>query len=141
MLTNLAQAYRQCGRLDDALHALRAALPLAFAASDDRTVAVAAQAVGEVYADRSSFRLAMRWYERSLRILRQLGDRRNEALCYELIGNAHRDRDEPDSARQAWSQAFAIFAELGDPAVEKLRAKIGSIVLRRDPRVAPHSVA
>jgi DNA-binding SARP family transcriptional activator/tetratricopeptide (TPR) repeat protein len=147
VLTNLAQAYRQCGRLDEALDALRAALPLAFAASDDRTVAVAAQAVGEVYADRSSLRLAMRWYERSLRILRQLGDRRNEALCYELIGNAHRDRDEPDSAGQAWLQALAIFAELGDPATEKLRAKIGSIAAlvpaRREPgrRVAPHSVA
>jgi tetratricopeptide (TPR) repeat protein len=136
VLTNLAQAYRQCGRLDDALDALRAALPLAFAASDDRTVAVAAQAVGEVYADRSSFRLAMRWYERSLRILRQLGDRRNEALCYELIGNAYRDRNEPDEASHAWLRALTIFAELGDPATEKLRAKIGSVAA-----LVPHSVA
>ena len=136
VLTNLAQAYRQCGRLDDALDALRAALPLAFAASDDRTVAVAAQAVGEVYADRGSVRLAMRWYERSLRILRQLGDRRNEALCYELIGNAYRDRDESDEASHAWLQALTIFAELGDPATEKLRAKIGSVST-----LVPHSVA
>ena len=136
VLTNLAQSYRECGRLDDALDALREALPLAFAASDDRTVAVAAQAVGEVYADRSSFRLAMRWYERSLRILRQLGDRRNEALCYELIGNAYRDRNEPDEASHAWLRALTIFAELGDPATEKLRAKIGSVAA-----LVPHSVA
>jgi DNA-binding SARP family transcriptional activator len=136
VLTNLAQAYRLCGRLDEALDALRAALPLAFTANDDRTVAVAAQAVGEVYADRGSIRLAMRWYERSLRILRQLGDRRNEALCYELIGNAYRDRDEADEASHAWLQALAIFAELGDPATEKLRAKIGSVSA-----LVPHSVA
>jgi tetratricopeptide (TPR) repeat protein len=70
---------------------------------------------------------AVAWYQRALRLNREIGSRWGEAETLGHIGDASYAVGRPDDARAAWQEALAILDELNHPDAALARAKLSQL--------------
>ena len=80
--------------------------------------------LGYIHHHLGDYQQAIRCYERSLILCRELADRYNEAGTLDHIGDAHCHLGNLNAARLAWQQAIRIFDELDHPDSDHVRAKL-----------------
>ncbi|MEM9817582.1 MAG: CHAT domain-containing protein [Cyanobacteria bacterium P01_D01_bin.6] len=76
--------------------------------------------LGLVYQRLGNYRRAIDYFEQSLAIFPNLGDRQSEVLALNNLGSAHRFLDEYERAIDYYSQALILAREIGDRRSEAL---------------------
>jgi tetratricopeptide (TPR) repeat protein len=75
--------------------------------------------LGEVHYRAGNHRTAVEFYERGLRIYRDIGDRRREAETQWQLGHVLEALGQRGQARSCWHGAQAIFTQLGVPITDR----------------------
>jgi tetratricopeptide (TPR) repeat protein len=132
VLTRLANAQRQQGRMDDARRHAEQALTLRGASGQADGVAL--YELGIVQRQTGAMAEALATYERALAIDRELGDGDAEAKVLNSLAIVHAEQGRFDAARASFESALAISRELGDRRQEGLvLGNLGSLNLEQGP--------
>ena len=118
VLTRLANAERQRGRMDEARRHLDQALALRSALG--QSDGVACFELGVVQRQTGAMQEARATYERALAIDRELGDDEAQAKVLNSLAIVHAEQGRFDEARAHFESALALSRELGDRRQEGL---------------------
>jgi tetratricopeptide (TPR) repeat protein len=119
-LNNLGLAYSDQGRFDAASDCLEQSLDLCSKTQNLFGAAMANSNLGEVHYRAGRSYTAIEFYEQSLLIHREIGDRHREAQTLWRLGWVRDSLGQYAQARAYWHAAEAIFEELGvKPPAEK----------------------
>ncbi len=66
----------------------------------------------------SDFKKAIEYYERSLEIAKEIGDKAGESICYAGLGTAYHDLGDFKKAIEYYERSLEIFKEIGNKAGE-----------------------
>ena len=123
-LTDLAEAYRALGRLDDALDGHRRALEIFRELGDRHREGWTLWQLGNDHQAAGRFDAALEYHSRALETARtQIGNRQLEARALDEIGADLHLRDRA-GARAHWQAALTLYEQLGDPAADDVRTKL-----------------
>lgn len=75
---------------------------------------------GEAYYSLSEFRKALGYFERSLAVWAEVGDRGGEALAHLNLGYAHTDLGDLQNASDHYQRSLTLWRAIGDPRGEAL---------------------
>jgi tetratricopeptide (TPR) repeat protein len=114
VLNNLAIAYRELRRVDEAKEAFEQALALRKQIGDRVGQAWTLTGVGFVGFDQSKFDVAAQHFGHALDIFREVGDRHGEGIALANVGDAYRALHEYDRAVRALEQALNLFQDITD---------------------------
>jgi predicted negative regulator of RcsB-dependent stress response len=67
--------------------------------------------------------------EKSLRILREIGDQHNVALCLSEVGEYYLERNDVESARKAWSEGLSLAERIDASFLGNLQAQLKQLEL------------
>jgi predicted ATPase/DNA-binding SARP family transcriptional activator len=67
--------------------------------------------------------------EKSLRILREIGDQHNVALCLSEVGEYYLERNDVESARKAWSEGLTLAERIDASFLGNLQAQLKQLEL------------
>ena len=95
---------------------LRAGLVAWAAVGQRRRVGLFCNELGLIYAARGEYGAALEWYERSVALKEELGDKAGLATSYNNIGLIHKARGEYGAALEWYERSVALKEELGDKA-------------------------
>jgi tetratricopeptide (TPR) repeat protein/transcriptional regulator with XRE-family HTH domain len=114
VLNNLAIAYRELRRVEEAKDAFEQALALRTRIGDRVGQAWTLTGVGFVGFDQSKFDVAAQHFGHALDIFREVGDRHGEGIALANVGDAYRALHEFDRAVSALDQALSLFQDITD---------------------------
>ncbi|MGB5972830.1 MAG: CHAT domain-containing protein, partial [Nodosilinea sp.] len=85
--------------------------------------------IGGIYSSLGQYQQALEYYERSLAIRTEIGDRSGEGVSLNNIGFIYSSLSEPAKALERYQQSLAIFQSVGDRANEAVSlGNIGKIL-------------
>jgi tetratricopeptide (TPR) repeat protein/transcriptional regulator with XRE-family HTH domain len=114
VLNNLAIAYRDLRRLDEAKECFEQALALRVELDDEVGQAWSLTGSGFVAFDLGQFSAAASHFADALAIFRAVGDRHGEGIALANVGDSYRALRDFDRAVDALEQTLALFRELND---------------------------
>lgn len=114
VLNNLAIAYRELRRIDDAKECFRQARALRIELGDRVGQAWSLTGVGYIGFDEKRFDEAALHFGEALGIFREVGDRHGEGIALANVGDAYRALHEYDRAVEALGQALDLFRDIED---------------------------
>ncbi len=114
VLNNLAIAYRELRRVEEAKRTFEEALAIRVDIGDRVGQAWTLTGVGFVGFDQSQFDVAAGHFEQALGIFREVGDRHGEGIALANIGDAHRALHDYDRAVSALQEALDLFGDIVD---------------------------
>lgn len=109
----VAQAYLQAGRTAEAAQLARETVELAERCGANLGAAMARSALGEALAITGSWEEAAACFERSIALLRPMGNRGFLGLAHAGYGRLHRRLGNIAEARAHYTRALGIFEEIG----------------------------
>ncbi|GAB3442346.1 tetratricopeptide repeat protein [Actinophytocola sediminis] len=114
VLNNLAIAYRELRRTDEAKECFQQARALRIELGDRVGQAWSLTGIGFIGFDERRFDDAALYFGEALDIFREVGDRHGEGIALANVGDAYRALCEYDRAAEALGQALDIFREMQD---------------------------
>jgi tetratricopeptide (TPR) repeat protein len=124
----IGRAYRDTGRLEDAMRHLGAGLALFDGIKEERGKASSLDDIGKVHWLRGSYGLSLTFLSQALDIRRRLADKRSIALSLNNLGLVHMDSAHYREARESFEQSLAIRREIGDmPGVVASLNNLGTV--------------
>jgi tetratricopeptide (TPR) repeat protein len=114
VLNNLAIAYRELRRVEEAKAAFTEALAIRTGIGDRVGQAWTLTGVGFVGFDQSQFDVAAEHFGHALDIFREVGDRHGEGIALANVGDAYRALHDYDRAVRALEQALDLFQDMED---------------------------
>ena len=114
VLNNLAIAYRELRRTDDAKECFMEARALRTELGDRVGQAWSLTGIGFIGFDQSRFDTAALHFGEALDIFREVGDRHGEGIALANVGDAYRCLSDYDRAVDALEQALALFRDIED---------------------------
>ena len=114
VLNNLAIAYREVRRVDEAKQSFEKALAIRMEIGDKVGQGWTSTGVGFVGFDQSQFDVAAQHFAHALELFREVGDRHGEGIALANLGAAHSALHEFDRAVPTLEQALDLFADLED---------------------------
>jgi tetratricopeptide (TPR) repeat protein len=114
VLNNLAIAYRELRRVDEAKQTFEKALAIRMEIDDKVGQGWTLTGVGFVGFDQSQFGVAAQHFAHALEIFREVDDRHGEGIALANLGDAHRALHEFDRAVPVLEEALALFRERED---------------------------
>jgi len=114
VLNNLAIAYRELRRVEEAKASFEEALALRTEIGDRVGQAWTLTGVGFVGFDQSQFDVAARHFGHALDIFREVGDRHGEGIALANVGDAYRGLHDYDRAVGALEEALDLFQDISD---------------------------
>jgi tetratricopeptide (TPR) repeat protein len=114
VLNNLAIAYRELRRVDEAKQTFEKALAIRMEIGDRVGQGWTLTGVGFVGFDQSQFNVAAQHFGHALEIFREIGDRHGEGIALANLGDAHRALHEFDRAVPVLEEALDLFRDLED---------------------------
>lgn len=114
VLNNLAIAYRELRRVEEAKQAFEKALAIRMEIGDKVGQGWTLTGVGFVGFDQQQFGVAAQHFAHALEIFREVGDRWGESIALANLGDAHRALREFDKAVPVLEEALALVLELED---------------------------
>jgi len=114
VLTNLALAYRELRRTDEAKAIFLEAMILRIKVDDWVGQAWCRVGLGFVSIDQHEPGLAAAYFTGALEIFRQINDRHGECIALANVGDAHRIRGQHTPAVEALTAASALFRDIDD---------------------------
>lgn len=114
VLNNLAHAYRELRRLDEAIAAYEKSLAIRTEIGDQVGLAWTLTGLGNAGFDQSRFDIAAEHFERALAMFRGVGDRHGEGIALANLGDAVRSLREFDRAVAVLEQALDLFQDMDD---------------------------
>ncbi|HEV7646673.1 MAG TPA: tetratricopeptide repeat protein [Actinophytocola sp.] len=114
VLNNLAIAYRELRRTDDAKECFMEARALRTELGDRVGQAWSLTGIGFIGFDQSRFDTAALHFGEALDIFREVGDRHGEGIALANVGDAYRCLSDYDRAVDALEQALALFRDIRD---------------------------
>jgi tetratricopeptide (TPR) repeat protein len=70
---------------------------------------------------------AVACHEKSVSLLREVGDRYYESDALTHLGDSHLAADAPEAARDAWLQALEILTDLDHPDADRVRERLRAL--------------
>jgi tetratricopeptide (TPR) repeat protein/transcriptional regulator with XRE-family HTH domain len=114
VLNNLAIAYRELRRVDEAKQTFEKALAVRMEIGDRVGQGWTLTGLGFVGFDQSQFSAAAQHFGHALEIFREVGDRHGEGISLANFGDAHRALHDFDRAIPILEEALALFRDLED---------------------------
>jgi tetratricopeptide (TPR) repeat protein len=114
VLNNLAHAYRELRRLDEAIAAYEKSLAIRTEIGDQVGLAWTLTGLGNAGFDQSRFDVAAEHFERALAMFRGVGDRHGEGIALANLGDAVRSLREFDRAVAVLEKALDLFQDMED---------------------------
>ena len=114
VLNNLAIAYREVRRVEEAKQTFEKALAIRMEIGDKVGQGWTLTGVGFVGFDQSQFGVAAQHFAHALEIFREVGDRHGEGVALANLGDAHRALGEYDRAVPVLEEALALSLDLED---------------------------
>jgi tetratricopeptide (TPR) repeat protein/transcriptional regulator with XRE-family HTH domain len=114
VLNNLAIAYREVRRVDEAKQTFEKALAIRMEIGDKVGQGWTLTGVGFVGFDQEQFDVAAQHFAHALEIFREVGDRWGEGIALANLGDAYRALHEFDRAVPVLEEALAHFLDLED---------------------------
>ncbi|TDV48926.1 helix-turn-helix domain-containing protein [Actinophytocola oryzae] len=114
VLNNLAIAYRELRRVEEAKQAFEKALAIRMEIGDRVGQGWTLTGVGFVGFDQSQFDVAAQHFAHALEIFREIGDRHGEGIALANLGDAYRALRDFDKAVPVLDEALALFLDLED---------------------------
>src|SRR6476469_1897467 len=114
VLNNLAIAYRELRRVDEAKQTFEKALAIRMEIGDKVGQGWTLTGVGFVGFDQSQFDVAAQHFAHALELFREVGDRHGEGIALANLGAAHSALHEFDRAVPTLEEALALFEDLED---------------------------
>jgi tetratricopeptide (TPR) repeat protein len=114
VLNNLAVAYRELRRTDEAKECFLQARALRIEIGDRVGQAWSLTGIGFIGFDQSRFDAAALHFGEALDIFREVGDRHGEGIALANVGDAYRCLSDYDRAVDALEQALALFRDIDD---------------------------
>ncbi len=114
VLNNLAVAYRELRRIDEAKECFMQARALRIELGDRVGQAWSLTGIGFIGFDQSRFDAAALHFGEALDIFREVGDRHGEGIALANVGDAYRCLSDYDRAVDALEQALALFGDIED---------------------------
>jgi tetratricopeptide (TPR) repeat protein len=112
--TNVANAYFDLGRFEDALEAAQRSLEIQRRADKRYGEGIALGVIGGACRELGRFSEAIERLQEALAIFRELGDRMTEADALSDLGQAYLGLDQVDQAADSLSRSLAIWQDIGD---------------------------
>jgi tetratricopeptide (TPR) repeat protein len=114
VLNNLAIAYREVRRVDEAKQTFEKALAIRMEIGDKVGQGWTLTGVGFVGFDQSRFDVAAQHFAHALELFREIGDRHGEGIALANLGAAHSALHEFDRAVPSLEEALALFEDIED---------------------------
>lgn len=114
VLNNLAIAYRELRRVEEAKQTFEKALAVRMEIGDKVGQGWTLTGVGFIGFDQEQYDVAARHFAHALEIFREVGDRHGEGIALANLGDAHRALHEFDRAVPVLDEALALFQDLED---------------------------
>jgi tetratricopeptide (TPR) repeat protein/transcriptional regulator with XRE-family HTH domain len=114
VLNNLAIAYRELRRVEEAKQTFEKALAIRMEIGDKVGQGWTLTGVGFVGFDQTQFDVAAQHFAHALEIFREVGDRWGESIALANLGDAYRALREYDRAVPALEEALALVLDLED---------------------------
>ncbi|XP_078662672.1 uncharacterized protein LOC144906350 [Branchiostoma floridae x Branchiostoma belcheri] len=122
--SNVGNAYRLLGKLDQATFHFNTALQLAQQTGDQRGQMDVYFRMGEMHREQlHSPHTAIQYYEQTLALARQLNDRNGEGVVYNRLGQVHSEMGECGAAME-WSQKYLQISRENGNKEEQIKALI-----------------
>jgi tetratricopeptide (TPR) repeat protein len=114
VLNNLAHAYRELRRLDEAIAAYEKSMAIRTEIGDQVGLAWTLTGLGNAGFDQARFDVAAEQFERALAMFRDVGVRDGEGIALANLGDAVRSQREFDRAVAVLEQALDLFQDIED---------------------------
>ena len=114
VLNNLAIAYRELRRVEEAKETFEAVLALRIGLGDRVGQAWTLTGIGFVGFDQNQFDVAAARFGEALDIFREVGDRHGEGIALANVGDAYRGLRDFDRAISNLEEALAVCGDIGD---------------------------
>ncbi|MPZ83855.1 MAG: tetratricopeptide repeat protein [Actinophytocola sp.] len=114
VLNNLAVAYRELRRIDEAKECFLQARALRIELGDKVGQAWSLTGIGYIGFDQSRFDAAALHFGEALDIFREVGDRHGEGIALANVGDAYRCLKDYDKAVDALERALTLFRDIED---------------------------
>jgi eukaryotic-like serine/threonine-protein kinase len=132
ILQALGIAYKNLGKLDEALNHFQQSLAIKRQINERRGQAASLNEIAAIHHIQGRTDEALKSYQQSLEIRRDIGDRRGLGLTLINLGAMHIDRGRYGDALGAFKEALQIYRDVGDAANQALCfSNIGNIYLAR----------
>ena len=132
ILQALGIAYRNLGKLDEALRHFEQSLAIKQQINDKRGEAASLNEMATIYSSQGRIDEAVDGYKKSVEIRAKLGDRGGQGLVLLNLGGLYLDRARYDDALGAFKEALQIYRDLGDAPRQALcLSNIGNLFFAR----------
>jgi tetratricopeptide (TPR) repeat protein len=121
---HLGEAYRESGRLADALRCHHEALAVFRETNDADREGWTLRALGDVHQALGQLSDAIVFYQQTLDIAREIDSLPEQASALTRLGNAHEAAGDSKAAISCWRQALAIFEQIGYPEADDVRSRL-----------------
>ncbi|GAA3092390.1 AfsR/SARP family transcriptional regulator [Streptosporangium carneum] len=118
LLETLGHAHRRSGNYREAIDHYLAGKALRDRSDDLHGEGRVSNALALTYDLLGEFSVAGRYYERALKLFREVGDQTRETTILSNLGIFHARRCQFDKAMTYWRQALTYFSRMGDPHSE-----------------------
>jgi tetratricopeptide (TPR) repeat protein len=117
-MNGLGEAYRELGRLEEAIGCYLQALTICREVGERLGEGIALNNLGNAYAELRRFEEAIGCYQQSLVIRRETGDRLGDGIALNNLGSTYAELRRFEEAIGCYQQALTIHREVGDRLAE-----------------------